>query len=255
MIWEVFTHVIRGWEASGDTDTSFKSAVSDMLSNIDPGLHIGSWGQIQEWKIDMDVQNDTHRHLSNLYGWYPGFYISSTHGFNTTVTNAVATTLYSRGNGVDDQDTGWGKMWRGACWALLNNTAEAYGELTLMIQNNIAANGFDMYSSSFLQIDANFGVTGNVMSMLIRDLDRASTDTRPQSVLLGPAIPAAWAGGSVQNVRLRGGGSVSFGWDSKGVVNECKLNSAGRVKGAPTLQFFVSGGAPIKCESVYIARS
>ena len=43
MIWEVFTHVITGWEASGDTDTSFKSAVSDMLSKIDPGLHIGSF--------------------------------------------------------------------------------------------------------------------------------------------------------------------------------------------------------------------
>jgi alpha-L-fucosidase 2 len=247
MIWEVFTHVITGWEASGDTDTSFKSAVSDMLSKIDPGLHIGSWGQIQEWKIDMDVKNDTYRHLASLYGFYPGFYISSTHGFNQTVTNAVATSLYSHGNGVEDQDTGWGKVWRGACWALLNNTVEAYGALTLMIHNNIVSNGLDMYENSFLQMDANFGVTGNVMSMLIRDLDRASNDTRPQAVLLGPAIPAAWGGGDVQNVRLRGGGLVSFGWNSQGIVTSCKLNSSARAKSSPNLQFFVSGGAPIKC--------
>jgi alpha-L-fucosidase 2 len=247
MIWEVFTHVIRGWEASGDTDTSFKAAVSDMLSKIDPGLHLGSWGQIQEWKIDMDVKNDTHRHLSNLYGFYPGFYISSVHGFNETVTNAVATTLYSRGDGTVDQDTGWGKMWRGACWALLNNTDEAYNELTLMIHNNIAPNGFDMYDNSFLQIDANFGVTGNVMSMLIRDLDRASTDTRPQAVLLGPAIPTAWGGGSVKNVRLRGGGSVSFGWDSQGTVTSCTLDKTGRAKDAPIQKFFVRNGSSIKC--------
>jgi alpha-L-fucosidase 2 len=248
LIWEVFDHVLRGWEASGDTDTSFKSAVSAMLSKLDQGLHIGSWGQIQEWKIDMDTKNDTHRHLSNLYGWYPGYSISALHGFNTTVTDAVATTLYSRGDGVADQDTGWGKVWRGACWALLNNTAEAYSELTLMIQNNIAPNGFDIYSGTFFQIDANFGLTGTVLSMLIRDIDRANTDVRPQAVLLGPAIPVAWGGGSVKNVRLRGGGSVGFGWNSQGVVTSCKLDSSGRAKqGVPQLQFFVKGGAPIKC--------
>jgi alpha-L-fucosidase 2 len=185
--------------------------------------------------------------MPHLYGFYPGFYISSTHGFNKTVTDAVETSLYSRGSGVEDQDTGWGKMWRGACWALLNNTVEAYGELTLMIQNNIAPNGFDLYENYAFQIDANFGVTENVMSMLIRDLDRASNDTRPQAVLLGPAIPAAWGGGHVENVRLRGGGAISFGWNSEGTVISCKLNSSARTKGSPRLQFFVTGGIPIEC--------
>ncbi|KAF7171884.1 hypothetical protein CNMCM6106_006238 [Aspergillus hiratsukae] len=136
LIWDLFSHVLRGWAASGDTDTSFRSSIASKFSSLDNGIHIGTWGQIQEWKLDLDIQNNTHRHLSNLYGWYPGSSISAIHGHNFTVTDAVATTLTSRGSGVEDSNTGWGKIWRSAAWALLNETAKAYAELTLAIQNN-----------------------------------------------------------------------------------------------------------------------
>ncbi|PYI07564.1 hypothetical protein BO78DRAFT_396406 [Aspergillus sclerotiicarbonarius CBS 121057] len=248
LIWEVFDHVLRGWEASGDDDTSFKDAISAKFSTLDPGIHIGWWGQIQEWKLDIDVKNDTHRHLSNLYGWYPGYAISSVHGFNKTITDAVETTLYSRGTGVEDSNTGWGKVWRSACWGLLNNTDEAYSELSLAIQNNFADNGLDMYGGTPpFQIDANFGLVGAMISMLVRDLDRASADAgKVQSVLLGPAIPAAWGGGSVEGLRLRGGGVVSFHWDDDGVVDSCRVDTSERGSGSQ-LEFFVSGGKAIDC--------
>jgi alpha-L-fucosidase 2 len=82
-------------------------------------------GCIIEWKIDLDVKNDTHRHLSHLYGWYPGWAIAGVHSSNKTVTDAVTTSLYSRGNGTLDSNTGWEKVWRAASWAVLNNTDEA----------------------------------------------------------------------------------------------------------------------------------
>ncbi|PWY92644.1 FAD/NAD(P)-binding domain-containing protein [Aspergillus heteromorphus CBS 117.55] len=249
LIWELFDHVLRGWEASGDTDGAFKSAVSSKFSTLDPGIHIGDWGQIQEWKLDIDVKNDTHRHLSNLYGWYPGYSISAVHGFNKTITDAVETTLYSRGTGVEDSNTGWGKVWRSACWALLNVTDEAYSELSLAIQDNFADNGLDMYSGSPpFQIDANFGVVGAMISMLVRDLDRAGADVgNTQAVLLGPAIPAAWGGGSMEGLRLRGGGVVGFTWDDRGVVDSCQADLSGRAGSAPTVAFFVRGGESISC--------
>lgn len=245
LIWETFDHVLRGWEASGDTDTSFKNEVSTKLSKLDAGIHIGSWGQIQEWKQDLDTKNDTHRHLSNLYGWYPGYSIS-THYENETIAKAVETTLYSRGTGVEDSNTGWGKVWRSACWALLNNTDEAYSELTLVVQSNFAGNGFDMYDGNPpFQIDANFGTLGAVMSMLVRDLDRTSTATGTQDILLGPAIPSAWGGGSVEGIRLRGGGSVDFKWDNNGKVVSCKADLGDR--SGPDVAFFVKGGSSISC--------
>lgn len=219
-----------------------------MLEKMDNGIHVGSWGQIQEWKMDEHETKDKHRHLSNLNGWYPGYSISGVHGENKTVVDAVRTSLEERGSGVDDANTGWGKVWRSACWALLNDTEQAYSTLKLGIENNFAGNGLSMYSGDApFQIDANFGLTGAVMSMLIRDLDRANGDDRAQAVLLGSAIPTEWAGGSVKGVRLRGGGVVDFGWDGEGKVNSCKADLSKRADGLPDVAFYVKGGESIGC--------
>lgn len=46
--------------------------MSAALAKLDPGLRIGSWGQLQEWKSDWDSKTDTHRHVSHLYALHPG---------------------------------------------------------------------------------------------------------------------------------------------------------------------------------------
>jgi alpha-L-fucosidase 2 len=79
---------------------------------------------LTEWKIDEDIKNDTHRHLSGLYGWFPGYMIANTFN-NETVVDAVTTMLWSRGVGIIDSDAGWEKVWRSACWGRLNNTDQA----------------------------------------------------------------------------------------------------------------------------------
>lgn len=234
---------------SGDTDTSFKSKVQDMLGKMDYGVHVGVWDQLQEWKIDEDVQRQRHRHISELVGWYPGFSVSSIHGYNETVAHAVRTTLRSRGDGMPDQNTGWAKVWRSACWARLNDTETAYSHLKLAASSNFAQNGLSMYGGNGppFQIDANFGFGGAVLAMLVRDLDRAHTDNRTQSVLLGPAIPSAWGGGSVKGMRLRGGGLVNFSWNEGGNVTACEYNGRNRSRSAPNVQFFVKNGDSIRC--------
>lgn len=219
LILELFANILDA--APSTEDSSFLDNVSSALSRLDKGLHIGSWSQIQEWKLDLDAQNDTHRHLSNLYGWYPGYSLihpSVSDGLrNATIQNAVATTLWSRGPGVgSDADAGWEKVWRSACWARLNETERAYSELRYAISENIADNGLSMYSAHNepFQIDANFGINGAVMAMLILDLPRT------EFVVLGPAIPAAWGVGNVKGVRTRGGGVLDFAWDGEGVVTQ-----------------------------------
>jgi alpha-L-fucosidase 2 len=80
------------------------------------------------------------------------------------------------------------------------------------------------------QIDANFGFPGAVMAMLARDLDQPfSSVNSTQTVVLGPAIPSAWAPGSVEGLRLRGGGVVSFSWDADGVIGGVKTTGGNRV--------------------------
>ncbi|KAL2678547.1 hypothetical protein Neosp_009295 [[Neocosmospora] mangrovei] len=219
-----------------ESDKDFTSELKSALKKLDKGLHYTSWGGIKEWKLPDSAGYDTkntHRHLSHLVGWYPGYSVSSFQGGyrNSTVQAAVEATLKARGNGVQDQDTGWGKAWRAACWARLNNTSEAYSELRLLIDNNFAPNGFDMYQGQKppFQIDANFGLGGAVLSMLVVDLPNSYVnEDETRTVVLGPAIPPRWGGGSVKNLRLRGGSAVDFEWDSDGKVTHATLHETGK---------------------------
>lgn len=116
-------------------------------------------------------------------------------------------------SGIDlTQIRGWEKVWRSACWARLNHTDMAYLELKYAINTNFANNGLSMYTALNppFQTDANFGLVGAVLSMLVVDLPMLSSDTRVHTLILGPAIPATWAGGKVHGLRLRGGGYVDF---------------------------------------------
>ena len=233
LIFQVFETTSSAATLVGEDDEGFLNNLHEKLSTLDKGLYIGRWGQIQEWKIDMDVENDTHRHLSHLVGWYPGWALSSyLDGYsNSTIQDAVETSLYSRGVGIGpDANAGWEKVWRAACWARLNNSMEAYYELRLTIYENWAPNGLSMYSAKMLpfQIDANFGFPGAVLAMLIVDLPNMSGDDTIRTVVLGPSIPSAWGGGSVKGLRLREGGSVNFEWDMEGTVKHVHVSGRSR---------------------------
>jgi alpha-L-fucosidase 2 len=232
LVHQVFEGVLSAGQIIGAGDQEFLSNVSRSLPRLDKGFHVGEWGQIKEWKLPdsfgYDFINDTHRHLSELVGWHPGYSLSSFMGgySNRTIQSAIEQKLHSRGFGnAEDANAGWAKVWRAACWARLNNTERAHFELRYAIEQNFVANGFSMYSGEFtpFQIDANFGLGGAILSMLVVDLPKAFGDKGKRSVVLGPAIPASWAGGSVKGLRLRGGGSVDFGWDAEGLVTTAKI--------------------------------
>jgi alpha-L-fucosidase 2 len=112
----------QGFAASGDDDLSFLQEVRAKRAAMDKGIRVGSCGQLQEWKIDIDSQTDTHRHLSHLVGMYPGHALSQ---FTPAVQNpalvngtrvnytvddvhaAVKVSLVHRGNGTGpDADSG-----------------------------------------------------------------------------------------------------------------------------------------------------
>lgn len=229
-IWELLDRILATWSVSGDNDQEFHQRVQQTLSRLDRGVHIGLWGQLQEWKRDIDVKNDTHRHLSGLTGWYPGYSVVRD-SLNQNITSAVETMLWSRGDGKGtDANSGWEKVWRSACWARLNNTERANFELRFSIGENIAGNGFSQYSghNGPFQIDANFGLVAAVAAILVRDLPQASGDESVHTVLLGPAIPLSWGGGSVRGLRLRGGGSVDFSWDESGMVQHAVVHGRNR---------------------------
>ncbi|KAI0030348.1 glycoside hydrolase family 95 protein [Vararia minispora EC-137] len=232
LIWQLFNAVDKGFAASGDTDVAFLNEVRTKRVQMDSGIHIGSWGQLQEWKLDMDQPDDTHRHLSHLVGLYPGYAIAS---FNATlqasylpsgklanytledVFTATNTSLTHRGIGTGpDADSGWEKVWRAACWAQLRNTDMFYFELSYALERNFGSNLFSLYSpdSAPFQIDANFGFPAALLNGLIQAPDTANLD-EPLIVTLLPTLPAdKWPSGSISGARIRGGMTVSFSWDA-----------------------------------------
>ena len=153
LVHQVFETTMRSATIVSEKDQTFLDELQDKLARLDKGLHIGSWAQIQEWKLDIDVQNVTHRHLSYLVGWHPGWSLSSYLGgyASSNIQSAVATSLWSRGVGISaDANSGSEKLWRSACWARLNETERAYYEMRLAIYENWAPNGLSMYSGKEL---------------------------------------------------------------------------------------------------------
>ncbi|KAI0634935.1 glycoside hydrolase family 95 protein [Trametes polyzona] len=225
VIWQLFNAIEKGFSVSGDTDTAFLEEVKAKRAQMDKGIHVGSWGQLQEWKVDMDSPTDTHRHLSHLIGLYPGYALTNYNASiqatkqNLTpeqVLAAAETSLIHRGNGTGpDADSGWEKVWRAACWAQLKNASEFYHELSYAVERNFAANLFSLYSpfdsDAIFQIDANFGYPAALLNGLVQAPD-VPTPSHIYVVTVLPALPKQWPKGSLKGVRLRGGVSVSFSW-------------------------------------------
>ncbi|TID22972.1 glycoside hydrolase family 95 protein [Venturia nashicola] len=236
LIYQLFETTLSAAWAVNDVDTTFTNSVDVYMSALDKGLHLGSWGEIKEWKIPdskgFDKKGDTHRHLSHLVGWFPGYSISGFHnGYqNATIQKAVETSLNSRGIGKGaDGNAGWEKIWRSTCWARLNNTAQADFELRFAIASNFADNGLSQYSglNGPFQIDANFGIAGAMLAMLVVDLPAAYRDKGKRSVVLGPAIPKRWGPGSVQGLRIRGGSVLAMAWDENGSILNVTVTKRG----------------------------
>ena len=87
-------------------------------------MQVGSWGQLQEWQQDWDNPEDRHRHVSHLWGLYPGRQISA---YTTPdLFDAARTSLIHRG----DASTGWSMGWKVCLWARFLDGNHAYKLIT-----------------------------------------------------------------------------------------------------------------------------
>ncbi|MEU8362096.1 glycoside hydrolase N-terminal domain-containing protein [Nonomuraea sp. NPDC048882] len=203
-----------------NVDASFRAEVSAALAKLDPGLRVGSWDQLQEWKSDWDARSDTHRHVSHLYALHPANQIKA----GTPEAEAAKVTLTARGDG----GTGWSKAWKINFWARLLDGDHAHTMLAEQLKSSTLDNLWDTHPP--FQIDGNFGATSGIAEMLVQ--------SQHDVVHVLPALPSTWKNGSVTGLRARGNVTVDATW--KG--------------GAPdTVTVRPGGSGPLTVRSPFIA--
>ena len=180
------------------TDESLLEELRRTSQRLAPDV-IGKSGQFQEWLEDWDdAAPDTHhRHVSHLYAVYP----SSQANVRDTprLIDAAKVSLDKRG----DLATGWGTAWRLCLWARMGDGERAHRILrSLLGPQRTYPNMFDAHPP--FQIDGNFGGAAGILEMIVQSWGN--------ELRLLPALPKAWAAGSVRGIRARGALRLDMEW-------------------------------------------
>ena len=215
-----------------DTDADYAELLKTTSKRLSP-MKISPNGYLQEWLEDYEEMEPQHRHVSHLFGLYPGTTINT-----PELKDAARQTLIRRG----DLGTGWSMAWKINFWARLGDGNHAYKLFKNLLTpvksepcepdqwgNTISysGNGAGSFPNLFcshppFQIDGNFGGSAGIMEMLLQSHEVMPDGTRIIRIL--PAIPVEWESGSFRGLKARGGITVDCVWRN-GKITELNIDN------------------------------
>ena len=181
-----------------NVDQELASKWRDMLDQLPP-LSIDSIGRLNEWDKERFEVEPGHRHLSHLYGLYPGQLFKPGDPHWRASERSLDERL-SHGGG----HTGWSRSWVACLMARLQRGEEAWQHLIALIGDFATITLLDLHPPRIFQIDGNMGGTAAVCEMLFQ--------SRPGELRLLPALPKAWPSGEAKRFHAQDGVLVDFAW-------------------------------------------
>ena len=170
-------------------------------------------GSLMEWNTEVPEVEPGHRHISHLYGLYPGHTISLKK--TPELADAAKKTLEKRlSNGGGH--TGWSQAWIINFRAQLQQGDEALEAITKLLSHSTLPNLLDNHPP--FQIDGNFGALAGILRLLVQS---ECDDDGGVCVKLLPALPSesAWQTGFVRGLAIKGGYTIDFEWKDGKVVD------------------------------------
>jgi alpha-L-fucosidase 2 len=188
-----------------NTDQELSVQVVRMMEKL-PKMQIGKHGTIMEWLEDYKEAEPGHRHISQLFGLFPGSLITVED--TPELAQAAKQTLERRlqfGGG----HTGWSAAWNANFWVRLREKEAFFEAISKLLSKSTYNNLLDAHPP--FQIDGNLGAAAAIANALVW--------SKQNQLYLLYALPKQWPKGRVSGLCAKGGLTLDLEWENGKLVS------------------------------------